>query len=194
MARRSDHTKDELRKLILVAARRITVEKGVDALSARKVAVEIGYTVGTIYQYFDSMDALVHAMNEKTLSALFETCHGHTNEGDPESKLIALGLEFVSYANAHTNEWTAVIGYRYKPDFEFSEAYQLQVAKLLGLIRESIAEFYESNDGAMLEDARMLWAGLYGVFSLDVSGRLGAGGSAEAIIRRLARTFVKSKD
>ena len=59
MARRSDHTREELRRLILQAARRIIRDKGVAALSARKVASDIGYTVGTIYQHFNGMDAIL---------------------------------------------------------------------------------------------------------------------------------------
>jgi AcrR family transcriptional regulator len=37
----------------------IVIEKGLNALTVRKVAVEIGYTVGSIYMVFANMQDLI---------------------------------------------------------------------------------------------------------------------------------------
>ena len=52
MARRSDHSREELREMAITAAEQIVVEQGYEGLSARKVAAAIGYTVGTLYLVF----------------------------------------------------------------------------------------------------------------------------------------------
>ena len=44
MARRSDHTRDELRRMALDAARAIVEEDGLRGLSTRRLAKAIGYT------------------------------------------------------------------------------------------------------------------------------------------------------
>ena len=76
MARRSDHTRDELKKLILEKSSELIRIGGVEAISSRKIAKSIGYTVGTIFQVFGTMDRLVATINMQTLEALFERGFG----------------------------------------------------------------------------------------------------------------------
>ncbi|MEL7049187.1 MAG: helix-turn-helix domain-containing protein, partial [Pseudomonadota bacterium] len=72
MARRTDHTREELHALILDAAEKLIIEGGIDAFSTRAIAREIGYTSGTLYQYFsDSQDILLH-INARTMHGLIE--------------------------------------------------------------------------------------------------------------------------
>ena len=49
MARRSDHSRDEIREMALNAAKTIVEREGAAALSTRKIANEIGYTAGSLY-------------------------------------------------------------------------------------------------------------------------------------------------
>ena len=39
-----------------MSAQRIVLNEGIDALTAQIIAVDIGYTVGKIYQHFGNMD------------------------------------------------------------------------------------------------------------------------------------------
>ena len=75
MARRSDHTRAELKDLALEAARSIVREKGVSALSTRKLADRIGYTSGTIYQVFQNRDDLVEQMNTVDTDSIEPMAH-----------------------------------------------------------------------------------------------------------------------
>lgn len=50
MARRSEHSQAEIRKMVLEAAEEIVQEDGYPALKVRKMATDIGYTVGSIYR------------------------------------------------------------------------------------------------------------------------------------------------
>ena len=70
MARRSDHSREELREMALSAAEQIVVEQGYEGLSARKVASAIGYTVGTLYLVFENIDDLILNINARTLDRL----------------------------------------------------------------------------------------------------------------------------
>ena len=62
MARRSDHSRDELYELALVAARRIIEDGGYRALTARKVADHMGYSPGTLYNVFAGLDDVTDAL------------------------------------------------------------------------------------------------------------------------------------
>ena len=72
MARRSDHSREEIKEMALVAAEKMILANGKDGLSARKVAQEIGYTVGTLYLVFKNLDELILHVNGRTLDRLFE--------------------------------------------------------------------------------------------------------------------------
>ena len=56
MARRSDHSREELYELALEKAGEIAEKEGLRGLTARGVAREIGYTIGTLYNIFEDLD------------------------------------------------------------------------------------------------------------------------------------------
>jgi AcrR family transcriptional regulator len=70
MAKRSEHTQEELKELVLSAAEAIVTEEGFSALKVRRIAAEIGYTVGSIYMVFTNMADLTVHINAKTLDAI----------------------------------------------------------------------------------------------------------------------------
>ena len=59
MARRTDHSREELEALIVKVSRNIISEQGLSQLSTRKIAAEIGYSPGTIYNVFSDLDAVI---------------------------------------------------------------------------------------------------------------------------------------
>ena len=61
MARRSDHSRSELSEIIVEEGHSLMAQSGFAAFSAREVARRIGYSVGTIYNVFDSLDHLIFA-------------------------------------------------------------------------------------------------------------------------------------
>ena len=48
MARRKDHTREELIQIAIDSGREIVRTEGVASLTARRVAKEMGYTAGTL--------------------------------------------------------------------------------------------------------------------------------------------------
>ena len=48
MGRRNDHTREQLREMVLSAAELLIVREGMAGFSMRKVARAIGYTVGQL--------------------------------------------------------------------------------------------------------------------------------------------------
>ena len=67
MGRRSQHTPEELRELILTATRRIVEERGFRALSAREIAREIGYAPGTLYNMYENLDEILLRVEARVL-------------------------------------------------------------------------------------------------------------------------------
>ncbi len=62
-------TKRETRERILAAARRLFVARGFEATTIRELAAEARIAAGTLFNYFDSKEALAVALVEEALDA-----------------------------------------------------------------------------------------------------------------------------
>src|SRR5688572_29535672 len=58
-ASRRDRNRQERREEIMAAARRIVSEQGIDALTMRAVAQNLGYAAPSLYEYFPSKEDLL---------------------------------------------------------------------------------------------------------------------------------------
>lgn len=173
--------------MALLAARGIIIEKGVGALSTRRLAERIGYTSGTLYQIFRNRDDLVDQVNTATLAMLYDHCSAGLDGRSAQDGLRHLAKGFLSFAEAHPQEWDAVINYPFAAGHETPLAYGAQIERLLGLLCGVIAEFYDpAVPDQPLRDARLLWNSLYGIFALASAGRLseerGPGEAVEDLI------------
>src|SRR5262249_45175227 len=158
MARRSDHTREELHKMALDAARRIVVEDGLRGLSTRRIAGEIGYTAGTLYQLFDDLDDLIMQLNGITLEALYSKCKDVNVEGEPKSVLENLANCYIAFVTRNPKLWTAVVEHNLPDGKESPKWYRERIGKLLGLVEAGLSPLYSprrSEDKA--QDARVLW-------------------------------------
>ena len=78
MARRSEHSREQLTEMILNAAQQIVINDGFAGLSARKIATDIGYTVGTLYIVFDNLDDIILHINARTLDEMRQRLTGRS--------------------------------------------------------------------------------------------------------------------
>ena len=181
--------------MALESARKIVREKGIEALSTRAVASGIGYTVGTLYQVFRNMDDLVHQVNQSTLERLLDACTLLGPDASVSDRLKGLAKDYIAFAQANPQEWRAVISYPYSPDFEWSKEYDHVVEQLLGLMTSATKEHYSADEQEeQIQDMRLLWSSLYGIFSLDAAGRLGKKQSVEDMARRLVGMYVAGRE
>ncbi|MFQ5624633.1 MAG: TetR/AcrR family transcriptional regulator [Paracoccaceae bacterium] len=194
MARRSDHSREELKRLALDAAKEIVAQGGLQSLRARAVADRIGYTVGTLYQVFHNLDDLTERMNTETLTELFEYCQDARSDAPAQERLNALADRFIAFANTNQNRWNAIINHQLPADYERSEAYSRAVTRLLGLVEQVIAPLYpEGRESERLHDARVLWAGLYGIYALAATNRLSKHETVAAMVGTLIEIFVSAR-
>lgn len=70
MARRSEHSQEKIKQMVLQAAEEIIQEQGFSALKVRKIAADIGYTVGSIYMVFANMNDLNMHIKARTWQKL----------------------------------------------------------------------------------------------------------------------------
>ncbi len=67
---RRQKNRQEMRKAILDEASRIVAEEGLEALSIRAIARNLGYSPGALYEYFRDKDAIIHGLYFKGADGL----------------------------------------------------------------------------------------------------------------------------
>ena len=83
MGRRSIHTPDELRELIIEATTSIVEQDGLEGLSAREIAKRVGYSPGTLYNVFENLDDLLLIIEARLLDELAGRLAGTDASGPP---------------------------------------------------------------------------------------------------------------
>jgi AcrR family transcriptional regulator len=98
IATRKQREKEEMRKLILDAARSLFLEKGYGDTSIRNIAEKIEYSPGTIYLYFKEKDEIFHALHQEGFRKLLEMMGLLQFVADPMERLKAMGRIYMDFA------------------------------------------------------------------------------------------------
>jgi AcrR family transcriptional regulator len=173
MARRSDHSRDELYDLAMTAARDIVRRQGMAALTARSLATAIGYSPGTLYNLFDSLDELALHVNAATLDALYAAVSQDGRTGNPEIDLHRMLARYLTFLEDNPALWAAVFANRRPAGSVLPDWYLATVRKLMALVEDALAPLFDPSDGQELrEAAAVLWSSLHGICTLAHDGRL----------------------
>lgn len=192
MARRSDHNRQELKTLALNAGLASIVDKGLNKLSARKIAKDIGYTVGTLYNLFKDLDDLIIQINLQTLQDLTKAIIPKPSlQTDPEQELIDIGYHYIDFAQHNFNRWNALFLHqipndRSLPDENFGYIVQLHNYLVATILK--IAPFTQQD--AEL-NARILWSSIHGICMLGVTQKLEL--VSDGNLHLMAETLVKNQ-
>ena len=98
IASRKQREKDDMRALILDAAREIFLEKGYELASIRSIAEKIDYSPGTIYLYFKDKDEIFHLLHEEGFRRMLEKMSVLEHVADPFERLKAMGRVYMEFA------------------------------------------------------------------------------------------------
>lgn len=187
MARRTDHNRSELRELVLTEAHRHMGDVGFARFSSREVAKRIGYSVGTVYNVFPNLDALIVAVNTRT----FEVWHDHVSkvlDADPPDRIEAMVSAYFDFASANPELWHALYAHRLAPGGSLSAEDQEIRGRLTGLIADEISSVLPHLGRERVIDlTRSLIAVVHGHCSFQIGGSYALMGSLDARPDALAR-------
>lgn len=191
MARRNDHSREELREMALAAAERIVVQEGAAALTTRKIAGEIGYTVGSLYLVFANLDDLVLQLNLRTLADLAQDMDSAVEAvASPAGNVAALGRTYIRFATRNPGRWRLLFerGQHDMADV-LPEAYRSQVRALFDRVEIQLTRLDPQRAPDELRLAAWaLWSGVHGVCTLAMGGSLAVAGAEDA--EKLAQALI----
>ncbi len=191
MGRRSDHSRQELHELALTAAWEIAEKEGLRGLTGRRIAREIGYTVGTLYNLFDDLDDLISQLIGRVLGALYDEVKGLPLDGEPESGLRSLAAGYIRFTGRHPKLWSLIFEHRLPEGRDPPTANQHQVLELLGLVERAISPLFPpGREAERLHVARVLWSSLHGICSLESADKLADAETSSAMLETLIAYFL----
>ncbi|MCP5367184.1 MAG: TetR/AcrR family transcriptional regulator [Hyphomicrobiales bacterium] len=192
MARRSDHTREELYRMSLDAAREILRNQGLPALTARSLAARIGYSPGTLYNLFRNLDDLVVQLNGETLDALQAALDAVPDDGDTETRLWHLARAYIAFTVENRELWNVLFEHRLPEGEDVPDWYRGKLARLLARVEAALVPVIPDDVAARGRATRVLWAGLHGLCSLGQSGKLAlvAEDGLDDLARDLIRTYL----
>ncbi len=132
MARRSEHSQEEIKQMILEAAEDIVQEYGFSALKVRKIAADIGYTVGSIYMVFTGMDDLIMHIKMRTWQKLAKSIESYMATTEIPVPIEAFALGYLDFVVANEGLWRMLFEHHLPIGKAVPEGYlQAQVGVLL---------------------------------------------------------------
>lgn len=174
MARRNEHSLAEIKAMVLNAAETIIIEEGFAALTIRKIAMEMGYTVGSIYMVFASRAELILHINTRTLEDINNRLQPVTTTGDIETWLKA----YLHYARTNSNRWRMIFTTESKslPDW-----YQAQLDNVF----QQFASYFTVVTPEQSQTVYALWQAIHGICLFSPNDDL------ETSVLLLLRTFLR---
>ena len=199
MARRKDHTREELSELILTTAWNIIGKEGFEKLTARAIAKNIGYSPGTIYNTFDSMDDLYLKVNARVLDILYETLNDPAHQNprrNAENNMISMASAYMAFARDYRPYWMMLFRLQLSDARKIDPAYQEKVEQLFKPLERLLSPFFEAHEARQLKMAsHTLWASIHGLCFLQETGKIPLVDqnqkAAEKMANFLIKTFVK---
>lgn len=176
MARRPH---EDMKTEIVALASGIISRERLAGLSARRLALEAGCSVGTLYNLFGDLDGVVRAANLASMEALGASLAAALEKAAPaqEPRLLALAEAYFDFADADPRRWEAL--FRLRPDAAEDPSLAGTEAGLFALLRKAAGNLPE-------EALRALWAAVHGVVELAIRRRLaGSDGAGERYYARL---------
>jgi len=193
MARRSDHTREELHGMFLEAALATTREHGVDAVTARSLATAIGYSPGTIYQVFENLDDVIVQLKVIILDQLIARLDEAPARGTPEQRILALVGIYVAFAAQEAHLWHALFEAGPPSGAALPDSFGGHISRGLARVEKELVPLFKAGDKAgPARAATTIWAGLHGIIALARSTAVSraSGQDAAALARDFARTYL----
>lgn len=170
----------ELRETLISAATRLISERGYPALKARELAAEVGCAVGSIYNAFPDLDALLLTVKARVLDDLENEVTRQLGPFVPAgpdaaaARFQALGRVYLEFAARNWRLWSSAFEHRAN-ESEALGAYMVRLDAILTNIEQPLGALLPHADSPSRRKlARTLFAAVHGVVSLGLDGRLGA--------------------
>ncbi|USD64453.1 TetR-like C-terminal domain-containing protein [Vibrio sp. SCSIO 43136] len=193
MARRNDHTREELIALTLENVKNFLSEHPHHELSLRKVANMIGYVPSTLVNVFGNYNLLLLRAVAQTLDELAEEAgNAVANAQSPIEALHKLAHCYHDFAMAHPYRWQLIFQHTMNGE-ELPEWQSERINGMTGMLESLLRPIIPAQADTSVEHAsRVLWAGVHGITLLSVDDKFFSASPIEGkvLIDNLLRNYL----
>jgi len=174
MARRKDHSPEELKALVIEAVLGFLQEQPAEKLSLRQLAKMVGYSPGTLINLFGSYAHLILAANAATLDLIAGKLKSALlNTHEPQSQLSLIALEYLEFAKRHPFQWRILFEHHLAEEDEVPQWQLSRIDGLFTLIEKCLEQLNpHSQDDERHKASRVIWAAVHGICMLEVDNKL----------------------
>lgn len=164
-------------------------ERGFTGFSGREAAKRAGYTVGTIYHMFHSLDAYILSINTRTfmrwtawLERALDGC------GADEDRIAALVRAYFEFAERHRNEWMAIYDHRRPTNMVLDPKDVEERGRLTGIVDREVARALDRPvSPETMRLTRSLIATVHGHCTLKLGGSFSLMSEPDPVGQAIAR-------
>jgi len=183
---------ESFRERLCDVAMRTFAEEGYEAVTLRGLAEKLGCSHATPYRYFadkQEIFAAVCALGfERFADALEQAARG---VDDPEERLRVLGRAYFRFATKQPHAYRIMFELR-EPGEAPLARYKAKEIRSWQAILQAVEFALQAGvlEGDPQDVAHQMWAGLHGVVSLHLAGKLSLGRSAKSLLEPLLDTMI----
>ncbi|MDN3698667.1 TetR/AcrR family transcriptional regulator [Vibrio sp. 03-59-1] len=172
MARRNDHTREQLVSLTLDTVKAFLEENTHHELSLRKVANMIGYVPSTLVNVFGNYNLLLLHAIAQTLDELSEQANTVVSKTtNSKDALYELAFCYHDFAQQHPYRWQLIFQHNMNGD-QLPEWQAERIDNMTGMLESLLAELAPSRSKQeVLQASRVLWSGVHGITLLSVDDK-----------------------
>ena len=174
MARRKDHSPEELEALVISSVLEYLQTQSANTLSLRHIAKKVGYSPGTLINLFGSYAHLLLAVNAYTLDQISQRLEEKLSVAkslDAQQQLLLFAQEYLAFAQQHTFQWRLLFEHRL--DEAVPEWQQQRINLLFDLIELRLMQLAPLAEPSQLQQAsRTIWASVHGICMLEVDNKI----------------------
>lgn len=172
MARRKEHTHEQIRHMAISAVVEHLQCHGVDNLSLRKVATTIGYVPSTLINIFGSYQYLLLAVSEQTLLQLAAQLQ-LIKPTTPTKTIEQMAIVYSQFALANRRCFRLVFELTMTDDQPLPAAHLGLIKSLFSDVESQLSQYFPSACEQEVEMmSRVLWGGIHGLTCLSLDGKL----------------------
>lgn len=178
IAERKEREREDVKGLILSAAREIFLSEGYENTSIRKIARKIEYSPGVIYNHFKDKNDLLLSLHDKAFECKIDALFVSVRDiADPLERLKATGRAYLQYGIDNPQDYELMFILSCTMDaLAVKEEFWQDGAMAINLLKQNIQECidagYFRNDIDTDEISLLLWSQVHGITSLYIKERL----------------------
>lgn len=164
----------DFRERLCEAAERLFAERGIEAVTMRQLAAELGVSPMTPYRYFEDKDDILAAVRAQGFSRFadaLETAAKTTS--DPVERSRVMGEAYLGFALEHPHTYKLMFDLGQPDEQRFPDLVAAN-ARAREMMRHNVRGMLDAGliEGDLDMVAHVFWASIHGVVVLGLAGKL----------------------